>query len=242
MKAKLKKAENRGQADYGWLKARYSFSFANYYNPDNIHFGALRVLNDDIIEGGGGFGRHPHDNMEIVTIPLEGSLMHKDSMGHEEEIKFGDVQVMSAGTGIFHSEFNASKTDKTNILQLWIVPKNRQIKPVYDQKSFDLEMAKDQWQRLVSPVGNMGLTISQDAYISRILVDKNEHINYSMNDENNKLYLFQVKGNSEVNDITMQTRDGLELEDVATLTIKASKGSYLLAIEVPEMPQIMRSA
>jgi len=146
----LHRAETRGNADHGWLKSRHTFSFANYHNPERMHFGVLRVLNDDTVEAGMGFGTHPHDNMEIISIPLEGDLEHKDSMGNVSVIKHGDIQVMSAGTGIFHSEFNASLTDEVCLLQIWIYPHTRNIEPRYDQQIFETENAKARWQLLVS--------------------------------------------------------------------------------------------
>jgi redox-sensitive bicupin YhaK (pirin superfamily) len=164
MKTILHKSHTRGHANHGWLDTYHSFSFANYFNPERIQFGNLRVLNDDIVAPGSGFGKHPHDNMEIITIPIKGSLMHEDSMGHKQEITENEVQVMSAGTGIFHSEFNASGTDFVNLLQIWVLPDKRNIEPTYDQKKFDSKGAINQWQTLVSPE-NGPLKLNQQTLI-----------------------------------------------------------------------------
>lgn len=237
MHVKLRKGEARGSADYGWLKARYSFSFAQYQNKDRMHFGALRVLNDDIIDAGEGFGKHPHDNMEIVTIPLQGALMHRDSMGHEEKICEDDVQVMSAGTGIFHSEFNASETHPAHILQLWIFPERRKIAPRYAQDSFSRAEARNSWQVLVRPMGNQGLTIHQQAYISRTFLAEGESITYALNKEGNKIYLFQVKGKCKFNDLTLEDRDAVEISQTDNFSFLCTEDAHVIAIEVPELPE-----
>ena len=179
MKTVIHKAESRGTADHGWLKSWHSFSFADYYDPDRIHFGALRVLNDDIIHGGKGFGTHAHQNMEIITIPLEGALRHRDSMGHEKVIQKGEVQIMSAGTGVQHSEFNDSPTVAVNLLQIWILPKEMNIKPRYDQKVFSLSDRANKFQTVVSPSGQEGsVAINQDAYFSLVDLKKGKSLRY----------------------------------------------------------------
>lgn len=167
MKIIVHKAGSRGFADHGWLKSNHTFSFANYYNPERIRFGTLRVLNDDIIEGGSGFGEHPHDNMEIISIPVYGALEHKDSMGNKKVIHDNEVQVMSAGRGVYHSEYNHSKSDDANFLQVWIFPKEKDIDPGYAQREFNENDLKNNLRLLVSPDKNTDtLWINQDAYIS----------------------------------------------------------------------------
>ena len=180
MKAVFHPAAGRGSADFGWLKAKQSFSFGRWYDPEKIHFGALRVLNDDIIQGGQGFGTHPHDNMEIVTIPLHGALAHKDSTGGNGIINAGDVQIMSAGTGVTHSEFNASKTEDAQTLQVWVFPKHQNIKPRYDQRSFSDTRQKNSWQVVVSPDEKDGaLWINQDAIFAVADVDAGNTLIYT---------------------------------------------------------------
>ncbi len=184
MKTKIYKASERGTADYGWLKANYSFSFSNYYNPEKVNFGALRVLNDDIIDAGMGFGTHPHDNMEIITIPLQGSLKHRDSMSNKWiPIQTGEVQIMSAGTGVQHSEMNNSPTEFINLFQIWIIPNKQQVQPRYDQKKFEVSARKNKLQVLVSSIDeadNGSLKIHQDAQISRIDLSENSKFNYKL--------------------------------------------------------------
>ncbi len=227
-------ASARGTADYGWLKANYSFSFAGYHNPENVHFGALRVLNDDRVAGGGGFPTHPHDNMEIVTIPLRGALQHKDSTGGHGIIKAGDVQIMSAGTGVQHSEFNASPTEEINLLQLWVFPKKRNITPRYDQLSFDTAGRKNQWQTVVSPKETEGvLWINQDALFSLGDVEAGKSIQYTNTFAGNGVYLFVIEGEVTVNGQKLMRRDALEISDADTFTIEAATAAQLLAVEVP---------
>ncbi len=234
MKTVVRRAGDRGTADYGWLKANYSFSFAGYHNPENVHFGALRVLNDDVVAGGGGFPTHPHDNMEIVTIPLAGALQHKDSTGGEGIIQSGDVQIMSAGTGVEHSEFNASATDAVNLLQLWVFPKKRNIAPRYDQRSFDLADRQNRWQTVVSPVEADGaLWINQDAAFSLSAIDAGNTIAYNNKFSGNGVYLFVIDGNITVNGEQLGKRDALEISDTEQFEITANEAASLLAVEVP---------
>ncbi|MDQ1266871.1 MAG: quercetin 2,3-dioxygenase, partial [Bacteroidota bacterium] len=186
MKKTIFKAESRGEADYGWLKTHYSFSFANYYNPQCINFGALRVLNDDIIEGGKGFPMHPHDNMEIITIPLEGALAHQDSMGSSSVIKAGDIQIMSAGSGIIHSEFNHSRDKEVSLLQIWIFPRTKNIKPRYDQKSYKSEDYKEQLKCVVAPALKNGeLLINQDAWLSMGEFSEKKSVKFELQNKSN---------------------------------------------------------
>lgn len=233
MKTILHKADTRGHANYGWLSTRYTFSFANYYDPNRISFGALRVLNDDYIEGGKGFGRHPHDNMEIVTIPLEGSLEHKDSMNHAQVLEKNEVQVMSAGTGIFHSEYNKSPYDSLQLLQIWILPEKTNVTPRYDQKWFDPAKRIDQWQRLVSPDEQDSLRLNQDAWFSRILLLQNSTTSYDLHSVQNGVYVFVIEGSIQINDITLNRRDGLGMWDTSEIMLKAFTTSDVLLMEIP---------
>jgi redox-sensitive bicupin YhaK (pirin superfamily) len=230
MKTKLYKATSRGHANYGWLNTNYSFSFADYYNPERIHFGNLRVLNDDIVKAENGFGKHPHDNMEIITVPIFGKLTHKDSMGHEQQIGENEVQVMSAGTGIFHSEYNDSKED-AGILQIWIFPKSKNIKPTYSQSWFDPKGAEGEWQFLVNG-GSSPLKINQDARISRIKLEAGTEKAYSLLPSSHGSFLFLIEGKVEVEGNELERRDALEITDGGLFNIKATSDSYLLNIEV----------
>jgi redox-sensitive bicupin YhaK (pirin superfamily) len=234
MNTLLHKKETRGHFDYGWLNTYHTFSFARYYDPQRVNFGALRVLNDDIIKPGEGFGRHPHDNMEIITIPITGSVLHRDSMGHEEVIKAGEIQVMSAGTGIFHEEYNASESEDTSLLQIWIFPKEKNIKPVYNQTSFEKEPAKNSWQKLVTQNDPETLHIHQDAVISRTFLDAGKELTYNLQDTSFGSYLFVIDGEVEVNGQGLGKRDGLGVSGTESFTVKALKDSYVLNLEIPE--------
>lgn len=232
MKTIIHKANTRGYANHGWLDTHHTFSFANYYNPDRVHFGKLRVLNDDIIAGNMGFGLHPHDNMEIVSIPVYGSIKHSDSMGHEQIIGENEVQVMSAGTGIFHSEYNATG-QPANFLQLWIYPKHKNILPVYNQYRFDPQEANDQWQLLVGAQGTTApLTINQDAKISRIYLSKGNKIDYTLQKESYGSYLFMIDGEVEIDGAIVEKRDGIGITQTDTFKIKANQNSIIINIEV----------
>jgi quercetin 2,3-dioxygenase len=227
------RSESRGHADYGWLKTNYTFSFANYYNPERIHFGALRVLNDDWVNAGQGFGRHPHDNMEIVTIPLEGELEHKDSMGNTFQIRKNDVQIMSAGTGIFHSEYNRNPDKPVRLLQIWVFPEEKNIKPRYDQRTFDPEQRKNNWQRIVSPDEPDAVWINQKAYFSMISLDENMETEYFLRDKKNGVYIFVINGKLNLPEIELNTRDGLGIWDVESVPVSASVKAEILVMEIP---------
>ena len=235
MKTIVHKSETRGHFDFGWLDTRHTFSFARYYDPERVNFGALRVLNDDIVKPGEGFGRHPHDNMEIISIPISGKLLHRDSMGHEQVIKTGEVQVMSAGTGIFHEEYNASKNDPTNFLQIWIIPKKRNVKPQYSQTYFNPEDAVNRWQRLVTNNDPDTLNIHQDAIISRVFLTEGESINYQTREDSFGSYVFLINGSIGIKNTLLDERDGLGISDVESFGIRALKDSYILNIEVPDI-------
>jgi quercetin 2,3-dioxygenase len=234
MKTALYPAKDRGHVSLGWLDSYHSFSFGQYNDPKKIHFGALRVVNDDSIAGGGGFGTHPHDNMEIVTIPLEGKLAHKDSTGNEGIISKGDVQIMSAGTGIRHSEYNASASEKARLLQIWVFPKLKNIKPVYGQKTFDIRDRKNKWQVVVSPdAADQALGINQDARFSLAQLDKGESVSYETKFKGSGVYLFVIDGEIKIGDEELKKRDAIGLSDTDHLEIKATSNAEILAIEVP---------
>ncbi|MFV0397594.1 MAG: pirin family protein [Bacteroidales bacterium] len=227
-------ADSRGYANHGWLKTHHTFSFANYYNPERMHFGRLRVLNDDEVAGGKGFGTHPHDNMEIITIPLEGDLEHRDSMGNGGIIKYGDVQVMSAGTGITHSEFNANKDRSVRLLQIWVFPNKKQVTPRYDQLHIANYAVKNQFQQIVSPnPDDDGVWIHQDAWFSLADLDKGVSKIYDLKKEGNGVYLFLIKGKIKVGDQLLESRDGLGIWETNQLTIETHEDSTVLLMEVP---------
>jgi redox-sensitive bicupin YhaK (pirin superfamily) len=234
MKKILHKAGERGNADYGWLKPNYYFSFAHYYDPAKIHFGLLRVLNDDFVAGGGGFPTHPHDNMEIVTIPLEGALQHKDSTGGEGIIKVGDVQIMSAGSGVTHSEFNASAVDPVKLFQVWLFPKLKNITPRYDQRHFNIADRQDRWQIVVSPrEEDQALWINQDARFALSQVAAGQEINYQNAFSGNGVYLVVISGSVEVDGEVLNDRDAIGISESDSFRLLAKKDSALMAIEVP---------
>ncbi len=234
MKTTLHKADSRGYVDHGWLKTYHTFSFASYYEPSRVRFGLLRVLNDDIIEGGMGFGTHPHDNMEIVTIPLEGTLAHKDSMGTKQTLKPGEIQIMSAGSGLTHSEFNNSETERINLLQIWVFPKERDIEPRYDQKVFDTGERKNKFQTVVSPEKENGaMWINQDAYFSLADLDNGKELDYKIKHKGNGAYIFVIEGSMKTADETLNRRDALGVEDIENIKIKALENSKILLIDVP---------
>ena len=233
MKKTIHRADSRGHADHGWLNAHHSFSFANYYNPERIRFGTLRVLNDDIVQPGEGFGTHPHDNMEIVTIPLRGELAHKDSTGNKEVIRPNEVQIMSAGSGLTHSEFNNSKTEEINLLQIWVFPKEKNIKPRYDQKIFDPADRINKIKTVVSASDKDALWINQDAYFSLSCLEKDKAVNYQIKSKGNGLYVFLIEGKIEIGGETLDKRDAIGLEQIDGIEIKAVETSEVLLIEVP---------
>ncbi len=234
MKTILHKADSRGHADHGWLNAHHSFSFAGYYDPERTHFGALRVLNDDIVAGGMGFGAHPHDNMEIITIPLSGQLEHKDSMGNTGVISNGEVQVMSAGTGIQHSEKNKNPDRPVNLLQIWVFPDTKNVKPRYDQKVFDLDKAKNNLLTIVSPMDEKdGLNIHQHAWFHLGKLDKDFSTVYQLKDKQNGVYAFVIDGSVTINGEKLEKKDGLGITGTDKLDIKADSEAELLLMEVP---------
>jgi quercetin 2,3-dioxygenase len=234
MLTKLYPAEERGHVNLGWLDSFHSFSFGQFHDPEKINFGALRVLNDDSVAGGGGFGAHPHDNMEIVSIPLEGSLSHKDSTGNEGIIRKGDVQIMSAGTGLRHSEYNSSATETAKFLQIWVFPKLKNIKPAYGQKTFDLKDRKNNWQTVVSPdTSERALNINQDARFSLVDLEAGKSINYDLKWKNSGLYLFVIEGVVQTDGQSLNRRDALGIYETENVKIEALENAQLLAIEVP---------
>lgn len=234
MQTVLHKATTRGHANHGWLDSWHSFSFGTYYDPNRVHFGALRVLNDDTVVGGAGFGKHPHDNMEIISIPLEGELEHGDSLGNVQVIQKGDVQVMSAGTGVIHSEKNRSQHLPVRFLQIWVFPKEKGVAPRYDQQHFDDAALHNKMAAIVSPLGSEGgVHIHQDAWFSLGKLDAGVQLNYTLHNPQNGVYAFLVEGDVTINEIVLNRRDGLGITESPTLSILANRASELLLMEVP---------
>lgn len=233
MKTVYHPADSRGHANHGWLNSYHSFSFAGYHNPERMHFGALRVLNDDSVAKGMGFGKHPHDNMEIVSIPLSGDLHHKDSTGRDKIIRQGDVQIMSAGSGIAHSETNANSDREVKFLQIWILPKEKNIEPRYDQKSFNLDELKDQLVTVVAPDNGQAVWINQDAWFTLGKLTNGTTTNYQLNKEGNGVYAFVIEGEVTINGIPLHRRDGLGISETKDLAIEAGSEAQLLLIEIP---------
>lgn len=233
----LHKANTRGHANHGWLDSHHTFSFANYHNPERMHFGVLRVLNDDRVDAGMGFGRHPHDNMEIISIPLEGDLKHQDSMGNTAVIKKGDIQVMSAGTGIFHSEYNNSSENLTKFLQIWVYPNKKNVTPRYDQITLNEADRHNKLQQIISPnQDDEGVWIHQDAWFHLGDFDKDFSTTYNLKKAGNGIYAFVLKGDFTIGNIALNQRDGLGIWDTSTIDIKAnSEDAQLLLMEVPMM-------
>jgi len=230
----LHKAETRGHANHGWLSSYQSFSFAGYYNPDRMNFGALRVLNDDTVDGGMGFGEHPHDNMEIISIPLEGDLEHKDSMNNMAVIKNGDIQAMSAGTGIYHSEYNNDRVSDVKFLQIWIYPNKRNVQPRYDQLTLNLEDRHNKLQQVLSPnPDDAGVWIHQDAWFHLGKFDKGIATEYNIKKQGNGVYAFVLNGEVEINGQVLNSRDALGIWDTDQFTIKANSDAEFLLIDVP---------
>ncbi|RED97055.1 pirin family protein [Marinoscillum furvescens] len=227
------KSDSRGQADFGWLHSRHTFSFGRYFDPSRINFGALRVLNDDIVQPGMGFGTHPHDNMEIVSIPLSGDLEHQDSTGNTEVIRTGDVQIMSAGSGITHSEYNHSKSDPVNFLQIWVLPKERDITPRYQQITFDPAQRKNKLQTVVAPDDDRALWINQDAWFSLADLSQDKSLTYQTRQKGNGIYTFVIAGEVKVNEAKLESRDALGVTSLDEIGITATTDAQLLIIEVP---------
>ena len=234
MKTIIHKADSRGYFDYGWLKTHHTFSFSNYSDPERVNFGMLRVLNDDVVAAGQGFGTHPHNDMEIVSIPLSGALAHQDSTGTEKAIIPNEAQVMSAGTGILHSEYNHSKDKETNFLQLWIFPDKKGHKPRYDQKAFNPEDRKNKLQFIVTPEKKDGnLWLNQDAYLAFTDLEKNKSVNYKTHTNGNGIYLFLIDGKISFGEENLSKRDGIGIWETESYTVKAIENSSLLIIEIP---------
>jgi redox-sensitive bicupin YhaK (pirin superfamily) len=234
MKTVLHKAKTRGHANHGWLNSHHSFSFANYYNPERMHFGVLRVLNDDIVDGGKGFNTHPHDNMEIISIPLEGDLEHKDSMGNTTVIKQGDVQAMSAGTGIFHSEYNKNSAQPVKFLQIWLFPNKKNVTPRYDQISIKDQQLKNQFTQVLSPnPDDDGVWIHQNAWFHMGNLEAGFETTYDVKSPGNGVYAFILDGNVTIEGQPLEQRDGFGVWDTNSLKIKAESNAKILLMEVP---------
>ncbi len=231
----LHKAENRGHANHGWLDSYHTFSFGSYYNPQAMNFGALRVLNDDTVSGGMGFGRHPHDNMEIISIPLEGDLEHQDSMGNKAIIRKGDIQAMSAGTGIYHSEKNAHENERVKFLQIWIYPNQKNVEPRYDQLTLNLAYRHNRLQQVLSPnADDEGIWIYQNAWFHIGKFDQGKSVTYNLKDPaQNGVYAFILSGEVTINGHKLRTRDGLGSWDIDAMEITADTEAEFLLMEVP---------
>lgn len=231
----IHKSESRGLANHGWLKSRHTFSFANYYNPERMHFGVLRVLNDDIVDPGMGFSKHPHDNMEIISIPLEGDLEHKDSMGNVTVIQNGDIQVMSAGTGITHSEYNKNSDKTVKFLQIWMYPNKRNVQPRYDQISLNAADRQNKLQQILSPSqDDEGVWVHQNAWFHLGTFDQGKKAGYALKDTRNGVYAFVISGKFSINGQALETRDGMGIWDTDTLSlVSEAPGSEILLMEVP---------
>lgn len=239
MKTIYHAADSRGHANHGWLKSNHTFSFANYYNRDRMHFGVLRVINDDFVEGGEGFGTHPHNDMEIISIPLDGDLEHRDSMGNGSIIRKGDVQVMSAGTGITHSEFNANQDRPVKFLQIWVFPREKGVKPRYDQIHIADFTKPNDFQQILSPnQDDEGVWIHQDAWFHIANFDKGVAKEYDVKKNGNGVYVFVIKGKAKIGEQTLNERDGYGVWDTDNFTLEALNDSEVLLMEVPmELPR-----
>lgn len=234
MKTVLHKAGTRGHANHGWLDSYHTFSFAGYYDPSRVHFGLLRVLNDDVVKGGMGFGQHPHDNMEIVSIPLQGALEHRDNTGGHAIIRSGEVQIMSAGSGIAHSEKNASSSEEVNFLQIWVFPKERNIKPRYDQRLFANADRKNVLQTVVAPEKNGdALWINQDAWFTLTDLTKGTTLDYDLHRPTSGVYVFVINGSVTAGDVSLNRRDGLGIEQTDKFSLRADSDAEVLLVEVP---------
>ncbi|CAN5404108.1 pirin family protein [soil metagenome] len=234
MKTVFHSADTRGHANHGWLNANHSFSFASWHNPDRVHFGALRVLNDDTIAAGMGFGKHPHDNMEIITIPMEGLLRHQDSMGTSSVIKPGEVQVMSAGTGVEHSEYNVDKEHELKLFQIWVFPRKKGVAPRYDQQAFEPAGRKNQWQQIVSPnPDDDGTWINQDAWFHLADIDAGKNLEYTFRKPGDGIYLLVIEGEVKVDDKTLGRRDAIGITETDSFNVSATKDAKVLLMEVP---------
>jgi redox-sensitive bicupin YhaK (pirin superfamily) len=234
MNTTLYTADSRGYNDLGWLRSHHTFSFGHYFDPDRVHFGALRVFNDDTVIGGRGFGTHPHDNMEIISIPLEGTLMHRDSMGHEQGLRPGDVQVMSAGTGLTHSEYNGSADSDLKFLQIWVIPKVRNVAPRYDEVHLSDADGAGAFHTVVGPEGGgHPLFIHQDAYLSIARFEAGASASYALHNDANGTFTFVIEGAATVNGIALARRDAVGITDVTSIDVSAPVASTVITIEVP---------
>lgn len=230
----LHKAATRGHANHGWLQSYHTFSFANYYNPERVQFGMLRVLNDDTVAPGMGFGTHGHDNMEIISIPLSGDLEHKDSMGTTAVIKEGEIQVMSAGTGILHSEYNRNKDQQVKFLQIWVLPNKRDVTPRYDQIDIGQNLSPNTFSQILSPnPDDQGVWIHQDAWFHLGTFDTETQTSYELKKAGNGVYAFMLEGSAQIEDQSLEKRDGLGLWNTDAIQVKAQAGSRILLMEVP---------
>jgi redox-sensitive bicupin YhaK (pirin superfamily) len=229
----IRRADERGFADHGWLKSYHSFSFANYYDPEHMGFGPLRVINEDRVAGGGGFGKHPHNDMEIISYVLSGELEHKDSMGNGSVIRPGDVQRMSAGTGVVHSEFNQSETDTVHFLQIWILPDQQGIQPDYQQKFFPAADKRGRLCIISSPDGRGGsVRIQQDALIYSALVDGDERVSHELSDSR-QAYVHVACGKVTVNGEALNSGDALMIRDERNVTIGQGEQAEVLLFDLP---------
>jgi quercetin 2,3-dioxygenase len=235
MQTILHKAESRGHANHGWLNSYHTFSFASYHNPERMHFGVIRVLNDDTVSAGMGFGTHHHDNMEIISIPLSGDLEHKDSMGNSTIIRKGDIQVMSAGTGIKHSEYNHNNDKEVKFLQIWVFPDKKNVTPRYDQITLNLSDRHNKLQQILSPNANdEGVWIHQNAWFHMAILDKDFKSSYTLKNKAHGVYIFVLSGSVSINEQTLQSRDGYGVWDVESFTITShSADAEVLLMEVP---------
>jgi redox-sensitive bicupin YhaK (pirin superfamily) len=234
MKTVIHRANTRGHANHGWLNSHHTFSFAGYYNPDRMNFGVLRVLNDDVVSEGRGFGTHPHDNMEIISIPLEGDLEHKDSMGNTTVIRQGDVQVMSAGTGIYHSEYNKNADQPVKFLQIWVFPNKKDVTPRYDQITLDPDKLHNQLSQVLSPnPEDDGVWVHQNAWFHMGTLEAGFETTYKLKDTANGVYAFVIKGDVTLNGQALHQRDGLGVWEVDELTLTADSDARVLLMEVP---------
>ena len=235
MNTVLHKAATRGDANHGWSQSKHSFSFGNYHNPERMHFGLLRVLNDDNVAPGMGFGTHGHQNMEIISIPIEGDLEHKDSMGNTTVIKSGDIQILSAGTGITHSEYNKNNYQEVKFLQIWVFPKEKGVTPRYDQITLDVKDRENQFQQVVSPAPeDSGVWINQNAWFNMTNLNKSKELTYKLSDpERNGVYAFILNGDATINNQPLNKRDGFGVWDITELDIKADTDAEILLMEVP---------
>jgi redox-sensitive bicupin YhaK (pirin superfamily) len=234
MKTVFHSEASRGHANHGWLNAKHSFSFASWQNPERVHFGALRVLNDDIVAPSMGFSKHPHDNMEIITIPLKGALKHQDSIGNSSVIEAGEVQVMSAGTGVQHSEVNAKHDEAINLFQIWIFSNKQNVTPRYDQIRYDEAALKNNFLQVVSPDSDdAGTWIHQDAWIHLSQIEAGTHLTYELKKSGNGVYILNIDGTYEIAELTLNNRDAIGIWETESVTIHANKSGRLLLIEVP---------